>query len=284
MDVKALQQNQSIIVDCRRREDYLNCHLAGSVNIAAAELFERMHELPIKATPLNIVVDDITRSAALSFFNERQFNLNSILSWQAVKEQEALSFASGLETTHFWQPSDFIKAIVAGRWFEFSQPDVLDIACGSGRDAMYMAKHGAQVFAIDNSATALARLQRSVRHYQLRVTSAIVDVERSLDEQQTVRLPVSMPKTYDIVIMCRYLHRPLYPQLRRWLKPQGFLCIQTFLQGCEKISSPRNPNFLLAHDELAETFQDLTIISNTVEHLPDGRPLSRFIALNKVID
>jgi hypothetical protein len=78
--------------------------------------------------------------------------------------------------------------------------------------------------------------------------------------------------------VARYLHRPLFPWIKRLLKPGGIIIYQTFMQGCEKFGSPRNPNFLLKPGELREIFMGAEIWLDEVEELEDGRPVAAFIA------
>jgi hypothetical protein len=49
------------------------------------------------------------------------------------------------------------------------------------------------------------------------------------------------------------------------------------MQGAEQFGSPRNPNFLLKPNELAQIFAGSEIWLDDVEYLDDGRPVSAFI-------
>ena len=82
---------------------------------------------------------------------------------------------------------------------------------------------------------------------------------------------------FELICVARYLHRPLFPWIKRILKPGGVLIYQTFMQGAEQFGSLRNPNFLLKSNELSQIFADGEIWLDDVEYLDDGRPVSAFI-------
>ena len=59
---------------------------------------------------------------------------------------------------------------------------------------------------------------------------------------------------FDAVVVCNYLHRPLFPSIAEALSPGGVLVYETFLAGNERHGKPSNPRFLLARDELLSAF------------------------------
>ncbi len=121
---------------------------------------------------------------------------------------------------------------------------MLDLACGSGRNSRWLAEQGFQVLAVDHDAEALGSLSglRGVTPYP-------ADLESG-----------SWPlagKSFDAIVVCRYLHRPLLPRLAEALNDGGLLIYETFMTGQETLGRPRNPAFLLAPDELRLTYQGL---------------------------
>jgi len=114
---------------------------------------------------------------------------------------------------------------------------VLDLACGGGRHARYLAGHGWLVEAVDRDAEALLGLSGApgitVRH---------VDLERGA-------WPYA-DGMFDGVLVTNYLFRPLLPLIASSLAPGGVLIYETFGQGNESYGRPSNPDFLLAPGEL----------------------------------
>ena len=87
----------------------------------------------------------------------------------------------------------------------------LDLATGSGRNAVFLALNGYEVDAIDYSGVAVGQLQSFVNQQSLTVTVKQEDLT-------TYRIPDS---TYDLIINFNYLERSLIPQIIRGLKPGG---------------------------------------------------------------
>ena len=120
---------------------------------------------------------------------------------------------------------------------------VLDLACGGGRHARYLAGLGHEVTAVDRAPQALA----GVRFVQ-------ADLENGS--------PWPLPgETFAGVVVANYLHRPLTPLIERALAPGGVLIYETFMAGNERFGKPANPAFLLAPGELWAAFGGLHIIA-----------------------
>ncbi len=125
-----------------------------------------------------------------------------------------------------------------------SQGHVLDLACGSGRHAKWLAQQGYKVHALDRDPIAIASMQ------------GIDGIHTQLIDLETAE-PPSFEHTYDGIIVSRYLHRPLLTTLPAILKPGGVLIYETFMRGNELYGKPSNPDFLLMPDELLNTYSPL---------------------------
>lgn len=141
---------------------------------------------------------------------------------------------------------------------------VLDLACGYGRHARFFAARGAQVLAVDRDAAALATL----------VEAPGIDIRQADLEGEPWPLG---GQRFDAIVVSHYLHRPLFPDLRAALGPDGMLLYETFAQGNEAHGRPSNPDFLLRPGELlalaAAAPEALTVVAfeqGRVE--PSGRP------------
>lgn len=116
---------------------------------------------------------------------------------------------------------------------------VLDLACGRGRHARYLASRGCSVLAVDRDAAALAFLA-GVR----RVEARALDLEGGA-------WPLAGER-FDAIVVANYLHRPTFAHLLDALDPAGALLYETFAAGNEAHGRPANPAFLLEPGELAE--------------------------------
>ncbi|WP_455244767.1 dihydroneopterin aldolase [Petrachloros mirabilis] len=141
---------------------------------------------------------------------------------------------------------------------------VLDVACGSGRHSLYLASHGFDVTAIDRDADSLAKLVTTAKHRHLpKLNVKQVDLERTTDER-----PEFPANAFDTIIVCFYLHRPLFPWIIEALKPNGVLLYETFsIENYFRHRHPRRWEFCLAHNELLRLTSSLrTIFYDEGEH------------------
>ena len=117
---------------------------------------------------------------------------------------------------------------------------MLDVACGSGRHARYLAARGHPVAAVDRDASALALLAN---------VAGVAPREADLEND-----PWPYDGTYfAAVVVTHYLHRPLLPRLVDALAAGGVLIYETFAAGNERFGRPSNPAFLLRPGELLDT-------------------------------
>src|SRR5690554_3101470 len=116
---------------------------------------------------------------------------------------------------------------------------VLDLACGSGRHARWLAAHGYAVEAVDRDTEALAGL-----HGLAGVSTRQTDLENGLWPYEGVQ--------FDGIVVTNYLYRPRFAELLACLVPDGVLIYETFMTGNERFGKPSNPDFLLRPHELLE--------------------------------
>lgn len=126
------------------------------------------------------------------------------------------------------------------RWTHLIRPGgrVLDLACGSGRHAVWLAGQGFAVLAVDRDADAIAGLPESV-------DGRVADLEQGA-------WPLADAGRFDAVVVTNYLHRPLWPHLLAALAPRGVLVYETFAAGNETVGKPSRPDFLLRPGELLD--------------------------------
>jgi tellurite methyltransferase len=134
------------------------------------------------------------------------------------------------------------------------QGTALDVACGRGRHALWLATRGLAVRAIDRDADALAAVQADALRQRLPIVTAVVDLEK--------RTPHLGGATFDVVVVVHYLHRPLFPALIAALRPGGLLIYETFTTAQAARGKPRNPAFLLNPGELPELVSPLEVLAS----------------------
>ena len=114
---------------------------------------------------------------------------------------------------------------------------VLDLAAGSGRHARWFASRGAHVVAVDRDSMLLSTM------------AGVAGIETRALDLETGAWPLSGER-FDAIVVVNYLHRRLFPHLRRALAADGVLLYETFAMGNEAFGRPVKPDFLLCSDEL----------------------------------
>ena len=130
----------------------------------------------------------------------------------------------------------------------------LDLACGRGRNALYLAREGFQVEAWDRDAEALKELRSSAESLGVStITTRLIDLEQA---------PEIPPASFDLIAVFYYLQRDLMPQITRALKPGGIVVYETFLiDNHERFNHPRRREFCLNHNELLSLFGELRVLT-----------------------
>lgn len=127
----------------------------------------------------------------------------------------------------------------------------LDLACGTGRNAIWLAEHGWQVTAVDGSPVAIDLLRKRAPSVDARVA----DLEKHEYEIE--------PATWDLIAVCYYLQRDLFEPVKRGLRPGGVAVVIVHLvePGHEE------SRFSVQPGELARYFEGWQIL-----HSYEGKP------------
>ncbi len=126
----------------------------------------------------------------------------------------------------------------------------LDVACGLGQNAIWLAQHGFQVDGADISPVALACAQAEAEQAGVRINFIQTDLNDAA-------WPVNM---YDVIVVRRFLERSLWPVLRQALAPGGWLFYETFNQRKHITQRDFPDAFLLQDGELTRAFSGLRVI------------------------
>ena len=130
-------------------------------------------------------------------------------------------------------PSDWVKRFAS---LISKNGKVLDLACGSGRHALFLANLGFSVLAVDQNIAAIKDLGNSL------ITAKQCNLEEEFWPLADLQ--------FDGIVVTNYLYRPHLERLPEILAPNGVLIYETFAQGNGEFGKPSNPNFLLNPGEL----------------------------------
>ena len=146
----------------------------------------------------------------------------------------------------------------------------LDVACGRGRNSLWLARQGFDTTAIDRDAPTVAALEDRARRERLPLRALAMDLE--------ARGATLGDAAYDVIVVVHYLHRPLFPALVSALRPGGVLVYETFTIAQAARGRPTNPAFLLAPGELPRLIAPLEIRAAR-EGDYDGRMVSSVVGV-----
>lgn len=159
----------------------------------------------------------------------------------------------------------------------------LDLGCGSGRDAVFFALAGfGRVVGADKRAVMLDNMTRIAEHHGVgaRVEPVRIDLQArdAGGVADALAARAGDARGYALVMLCRYLHRPLIPAVRdRLVAPGGLVVVQHFLMGAAR---PARPEQKLGSGELLELFHGYEVLAYEEASLPepDGRPAALLVA------
>lgn len=263
----AAGRSDALILDVRDAEAFATGHLPGSGHLPAAEFRDRRTELPPRDAGVRVVAASGAEARAAA-------EALQALGYARVEwlDRPLAECRGGLAdrgpAARLWRPAPFLAEVLP----RLAPGRALDLACGAGREAVVLAEHGFSVEALDDDPDILARAEALAVRCGVRITTRVCDLERG-----DPRLP---EERYDLVVVFRFLHRPLFPAIARAIAPGGRLVYETFRRGQARYSRPTHPRFLLDDGELASAFPGLTV-EHYEEPSPAGGPITARLLARK---
>lgn len=127
----------------------------------------------------------------------------------------------------------------------------LDVACGVGQNAIFLADRGYEVLAVDSSLIGLRYCRGAIAGTGRRIHLVAADLERFVFPRAT----------FALVIVFRFLNRDLLPHIKETLAPGGLLIYETFNINELQSRPDMTRSYLLEPGELARAFADLECIA-----------------------
>lgn len=131
----------------------------------------------------------------------------------------------------------------------FQRGEALDLACGLGAGALWLARRRYHVSAWDLSPVAMRRLSTLARERRLPVVASV---------RNLISAPPP-PEHFDLILVAHFLDRGLCPAIARALRPGGLLFYQTFSREAVSDRGPPNPAYRLGPNELLDLFRGLVV-------------------------
>ena len=128
----------------------------------------------------------------------------------------------------------------------------LDLATGEGRNAVFLARHGFDVDAVDLSEVGLRKVRSLARESGVNVHATLADLDHYRIEKEG----------YDLIADFYFLDRSLIPGIKRGLKRGGMVIFETYLLEHRDLGTmgPRNPRYFLKPNELLNLFRGFRIL------------------------
>jgi tellurite methyltransferase len=164
-----------------------------------------------------------------------------------LSDREKWNRRYAAEQSTVQQPDEVLIRAAAG----MPPGRALDIACGTGRNALYLARSGWSVFAVDISDVAVQHLNAIASTESLRL-----DVQQC-DLTSSFPLPAG---SFDLICNARYLQRDLFPSLQAALRPGGLLVALLAMEDDDPAVKPMNSEYLLRPGELKTLAAGLDIL------------------------
>jgi tellurite methyltransferase len=158
---------------------------------------------------------------------------------------------TGLSDGSFPQPTPLVE-----RFLGVAQPgNALDLAAGTGRNAIWLARHGWDVTAVDGASTAIKILNTQAAQSRISIRTVVADLEKGEY--------VIEPGAWDAITICYYLQRGLLEPAKAGIRPGGrIIVIVHTTEGDELPTETRT-----SPGELLSYFEDWEIL-----HQYEGKP------------
>ena len=155
----------------------------------------------------------------------------------------------------------------------------LDVACGAGRNALYLAENDYAVDALDISAVGLERARQDAGHRGLAVNWLCGDLEETPDD-------VLPHGPYDLIVWVRYVNHALLPHLAARLRSGGHLVCEQHLATPADVVGPRSAAFRLQPEQLLRSAAILDVVHYREGPVvdPDGRTAALAQLIAKTTD
>jgi tellurite methyltransferase len=131
----------------------------------------------------------------------------------------------------------------------------LDLACGAGRNALWLAEHGWDVTAVDGASTAIEILRNRALERGLKISAAVADLEEGEFAIE--------PSRWDLIAMCYYLQRNLFEPAKQGVVRGGIVISIVHITEPGEEPTPRR----LRPRELEKYFAGWQIL-----HCYEGKP------------
>jgi SAM-dependent methyltransferase len=279
------------VLDARPRAAFVAGHAPGAAHLPAAEWDARAAELPPRSLAFDLVADDPAEAGRLAAELVRRGFAHAT---PAPPEVAADHAETGPARGGLWRPAPWLEEMAdrlpaGGR--------VLDVACGTGRGAVWLARRGLRAVGFDVLPDAIERarrLARAARDYAPAGAPGASGTPGApgtpgssafLVADATAPLPFR-DGSFDVVMGFRFLERAIFPTLAALLRPGGLLLWETFTLEQRRFGPPHRAAWLLDAGELPRLCEaaGLVVVESREGIVgPDGPAVAAVLARRPVL-
>jgi tellurite methyltransferase len=268
---------------------------ADAAHIPLAELEQRTHELPPPSREVWVVADSWEAYYALGWLHARGRRARLVSApppnadpaaryrlWTPNAWLETVLYAWETATQAEFRIAPLLQVPPASRGEprggSLSQHlRALDLGCGSGREAVYLAAQGWQVVAVDRLPEALQRgrdLQRRYAPDSPPIQWVCADLEKS-DWQPDGK--------FDCILLFYFYARALIPRACAWLKSGGALLVEAFTETHRaRFGKPAADRRVVQSGELPRLLPDgMRVVAYSEGWRANGRHTARLWAVRE---
>lgn len=148
------------------------------------------------------------------------------------------------ENSRLLQPSPLVKRFASTMVDAASGYPIIDVACGSGRNAFYVAQLGSPVICVDRD---LTRLKNELPKRDISERLTLVEMDLLADPWPF------KPHTIGGIVLVDFLDRSLFAIFERSLIPGGYIIIETVSgRGGNYLDLPRAEELRMAFERSVE--------------------------------
>ena len=199
--------------------------------------------------------------------------MNATPFWEAAyQDLNGVTFAGGKPSREFYEILSLLPP----------KAEVLDLGCGEGRNALFMAENGCQVTAVDISAHGIAKVQHLARRKGLSIRTQVQDMRQYRFDED-----------FDLIISHGCLHLIERPQWQRLLgefkahtAPGGFNVVAVFTDTIAPPEDLRDVCVCLFQEgELFAYYEDWQVSRRESYVIEDEHPgsLAHRHPINKIV-
>ena len=151
----------------------------------------------------------------------------------------------------------------------------LVLAMGEGRNAVFLAGNGFEVDGCDISDKAIEKSKLLASQSGVALNAFVADLEE-------YKIPA---EKYDLITCFYYTQMDLIPQIKEGLRKGGMVMFETYsidqLKYGKDAPGPKNPAYLLKHNELLDSFRDFRILYYREGEIAENKSVVSLIAQKK---